>query len=44
MRLYLRGGEIAGKVLIRPFVAVAPKPARRPPIAARPNRRALPAR
>ncbi len=31
MRLYLRGVEITGKVLIRPFIAVAPTPARRAP-------------
>src|SRR5258708_21948969 len=31
MRLYLRGVEITGKVLIRPFVPGAPRPARRAP-------------
>jgi HNH endonuclease len=44
MRLYVRGVEITGKVLIRPFIAGAPTPARRPPAATRPNRRAIAAR
>jgi hypothetical protein len=44
MRLYVCGVEITGKVLIRPFIAGAPTPARRPPAAARPNRRAIAAR
>jgi len=44
MRLYVRGVEITGKVLIRPFIAGAPPPARRRPAAASRSRRPLSAR